>query len=94
MKKEQDRYLGCLMGLAVGDALGAPVEFLSLSEIKGVTGRMESAIFLNGVVLILVHIRTIKRKDNILLSIWRLGRGCIRCIIIDSMLGFQRRRDG
>jgi ADP-ribosylglycohydrolase len=28
------RYLGCLIGLAVGDALGAPAEFLSLSEIK------------------------------------------------------------
>ncbi len=31
MKKEEDqrrdRYLGCLMGLAVGDALGAPLEF-------------------------------------------------------------------
>jgi len=34
MKKEKDRYRGCLIGLAVGDALGAPVEFLSLSEIK------------------------------------------------------------
>ncbi len=30
----RDRYLGCLIGLAVGDALGAPVEFLSLSAIK------------------------------------------------------------
>jgi ADP-ribosylglycohydrolase len=30
----RDRYLGCLIGLAVGDALGAPGEFLSLSEIK------------------------------------------------------------
>ena len=34
MKREKDQYLGCLIGLAVGDALGAPVEFLSLSEIK------------------------------------------------------------
>jgi ADP-ribosylglycohydrolase len=34
MKKEKDRYVGCLIGLAVGDALGAPVEFLSLSDIK------------------------------------------------------------
>jgi ADP-ribosylglycohydrolase len=30
----RDRYLGCLTGLAVEDALGAPVEFLSFSEIK------------------------------------------------------------
>ncbi len=30
----KDQYRGCLIGLAVGDALGAPGEFLSLSEIK------------------------------------------------------------
>jgi len=29
----RDRYRGCLLGGAVGDALGAPVEFLSRSEI-------------------------------------------------------------
>ena len=29
----QGRYRGCLVGGAVGDALGAPVEFLSLPEI-------------------------------------------------------------
>lgn len=29
-----DRFRGCLLGGAVGDALGAPVEFLSLDEIK------------------------------------------------------------
>lgn len=29
-----ERYQGCLIGLAVGDALGAPVEFLSLQKIK------------------------------------------------------------
>ncbi len=34
MKREKDRYLGCLIGVALGNALGAPVEFLSLSEIK------------------------------------------------------------
>jgi ADP-ribosylglycohydrolase len=34
MKREKDQYLGCLLGLAVGDTLGAPVEFLSLSDIK------------------------------------------------------------
>ena len=26
------KYQGCLLGLAIGDALGAPVEFLSLEE--------------------------------------------------------------
>ncbi len=28
------RYRGCMLGLAIGDALGAPVEFLTLSEIR------------------------------------------------------------
>jgi hypothetical protein len=40
----RDRFRGCLMGGAVGDALGAPVEFLSRAEFcrrfgpEGVTG--------------------------------------------------------
>lgn len=38
------RFRGCMLGLAIGDALGAPVEFMQLDEIKrrygeqGVTG--------------------------------------------------------
>jgi len=36
--KTEDRYLGCMLGLALGDALGAPVEFLSLKAIKHVHG--------------------------------------------------------
>ena len=27
-----NKYQGCLLGLAIGDALGAPVEFLTLQE--------------------------------------------------------------
>ena len=30
----QERFAGCLLGGAVGDALGAPVEFLNLAEIR------------------------------------------------------------
>ena len=33
------KYQGCLLGLAIGDALGAPVEFLRLEEIKKRYGR-------------------------------------------------------
>ena len=33
------RYRGCLLGGAVGDALGAPVEFMSLEEIRAQFGR-------------------------------------------------------
>lgn len=29
------QYRGCLFGLAVGDALGAPIEFMTLDQIKG-----------------------------------------------------------
>jgi ADP-ribosylglycohydrolase len=32
-------YRGCLLGGAVGDALGAPVEFMSLAEIRQMFGR-------------------------------------------------------
>ena len=28
------RYTACLLGGAIGDALGAPVEFMSLAEIR------------------------------------------------------------
>jgi len=44
----QSRVLGCFLGGAVGDALGAPVEFISLDEIRdhfgadGVTGFVEA----------------------------------------------------
>lgn len=44
MNMSADRYRGCLLGGAVGDALGAGVEFLSLAEIRrrhgpaGITG--------------------------------------------------------
>lgn len=33
MKRDQDHFRGCLLGGAVGDALGAPVEFLRYTQI-------------------------------------------------------------
>lgn len=33
-RRDRDHYRGCLLGGAVGDALGAPVEFMSLYEIR------------------------------------------------------------
>ena len=30
----KEKFLGCMYGLAIGDALGAPVEFMLLDEIK------------------------------------------------------------
>jgi ADP-ribosyl-[dinitrogen reductase] hydrolase len=33
-----NKYKGCLLGLAVGDALGAAVEFMSYAEIKNKYG--------------------------------------------------------
>ena len=29
-----NNYVGCLLGGAIGDALGAPIEFMSINEIK------------------------------------------------------------
>lgn len=40
----QDRYRGCLLGLAVGDALGAPLEFRDRSEIERDYGRLREMI--------------------------------------------------
>ncbi|PKM88141.1 MAG: ADP-ribosylglycohydrolase family protein [Firmicutes bacterium HGW-Firmicutes-12] len=34
MKRSKENFRGCLLGGAIGDALGWPVEFLSLDEIK------------------------------------------------------------
>ena len=34
MKTDIEHFAGCLLGGAVGDALGAPVEFMTLAEIK------------------------------------------------------------
>ena len=38
-KNKIEKYRGCLLGLAIGDALGAPVEFMSLEEIKKQYGK-------------------------------------------------------
>ena len=35
----RDRFQGCMLGLAIGDALGYPTEFLSLSAIRARFGR-------------------------------------------------------
>ncbi len=46
-KLELDNYIGCLLGGAIGDALGAPTEFISLNGIlhkhgnQGVTDYVE-----------------------------------------------------
>lgn len=40
----QDRYRGCMLGLAIGDALGAPLEFMSREEIKQRHGQLREMI--------------------------------------------------
>ncbi len=37
-REVQNRIRGCLLGGAIGDALGAPVEFASLAEIRSCFG--------------------------------------------------------
>ena len=39
------RWEGCLLGLAVGDALGAPLEFHRRERIKPITGMIEGGKF-------------------------------------------------
>ena len=34
MKRSNEYFRGCLIGGAVGDALGAPIEFMSLEKLK------------------------------------------------------------
>ena len=34
MGKNLDRYRGCLLGLAVGDAMGMPVDDMTLEQIR------------------------------------------------------------
>ncbi|MBR3451049.1 MAG: ADP-ribosylglycohydrolase family protein, partial [Bacteroidales bacterium] len=38
LPSEQDRVLGCMVGGAVGDALGYPIEFLHWPQIKAHCG--------------------------------------------------------
>lgn len=38
MKRTFSHYFGCLIGSAIGDALGAPVEFLNDIQIRGIYG--------------------------------------------------------
>jgi ADP-ribosylglycohydrolase len=38
MKKEKEFFRGCLLGGAIGDALGWPVEFMDMAAIRGIFG--------------------------------------------------------
>lgn len=40
-RANEDKFLGCLLGLAIGDALGMPVEGWSRDRIKEVFGRLD-----------------------------------------------------
>jgi ADP-ribosylglycohydrolase len=37
-RRDIDHYTGCMLGGAAGDALGAPVEFKSLEDIRSIYG--------------------------------------------------------
>jgi len=45
MVELKDRYLGCLVGLAVGDALGAPIEFAPPGSFEPLTGMVSGGVF-------------------------------------------------
>jgi ADP-ribosyl-[dinitrogen reductase] hydrolase len=44
MRKSQDKVLGALLGVAAGDALGAPLEFMSASEIRAKHGEVREML--------------------------------------------------
>lgn len=51
MKRDKDHFRGCLLGGAIGDALGWPVEFLKMNEIKrkyGESGITDLVVGING----------------------------------------------
>jgi ADP-ribosylglycohydrolase len=39
IKRNQDNFRGCLVGGAIGDAFGSPVEFLQYSDIRNKYGK-------------------------------------------------------
>ena len=39
LKVSLDKYVGCLSGSTIGDALGAPVEFIDLNHIRAKYGK-------------------------------------------------------
>lgn len=43
-----DQYVGCLLGGAVGDALGAPIEFMTLTDIRHEFGKNGVTSFVPG----------------------------------------------
>lgn len=43
-ERKQDKFRGCLVGLAIGDALGAPVELWTAEQIKENYGRVEGYV--------------------------------------------------
>lgn len=43
-KKDNDKFRGCFVGLAIGDALGAPVERMTAEQIKEKYGRIENYV--------------------------------------------------
>jgi len=45
IKITKDNYVGCLLGGAIGDALGAPIEFMALDEIRNRYGKQGVADF-------------------------------------------------
>ena len=44
-KKDLDRYRGCLLGLAVGDAIGTTVEFKARGSFVPVTDMTGGGVF-------------------------------------------------
>ncbi|MGP3963599.1 ADP-ribosylglycohydrolase family protein [Nonomuraea sp. 3N208] len=81
----QDRIRGCLLGGAIGDALGAPIEFQSLREIRkhhgpdGITGyvadwRGKTGLITDDTQMTLFTVEGLVRADHVSGS-WNTGAG-------------------
>ena len=83
MKKTQEYFRGCLLGGAIGDALGWPAEFISLTEIKeqfGDSGITELVINENGVAEITDDTQmTLFTAEGILRTYSSYMIGCENC---------------
>ncbi|KHD06397.1 hypothetical protein PN36_24680 [Candidatus Thiomargarita nelsonii] len=71
--KNKDRFLGCFIGLAVGDALGAPIEFCRRGRFKPISSMVEGGKFK----LSLIRYNQTGNPYSGLINPKRPGNGCI-----------------
>jgi ADP-ribosylglycohydrolase len=69
MTNKEDKLKGCMLGLAIGDAMGAPVEFMERGTFELVTGYRDGGKF---------HLRAGEWTDDTAMAL------CLAQSLIDS----------